>query len=98
MLFKAASISTVVNSVDGSNNDDAAVIVTRNANNYISVNCVGGLTGENSVAVYNELGKKLLATQLNRSITVLNNQFEAGVYLVVVKNGGKSVTQKVILN
>ena len=98
LLFKAASISTVVNSVDGSNNDDAAVIVTRNANNYISVNCVGGLTGENSVAVYNELGKKLLATQLTRSITVLDNQFVAGVYMVVVKNGGKSVTQKVILN
>jgi len=98
LLFKAASISTVVNSVDGDNGGNSAVIVTRNANNYISVNCVGGLTGQNSVAVYNEVGKKLLATQLTRSITVLDNQFAAGVYLVVVKTGGKSVTQKVILN
>jgi hypothetical protein len=97
LLFKVPSISTGINPVDGVNGDKSGVIVTRNANNLISVNCVGGLTGESSVAVYNAVGKKLVANQLSRSITVLDNQLEAGAYLVIVKNAGKSVTQKVIL-
>jgi hypothetical protein len=56
------------------------------------------LTGESSVVVYNSIGKKLVANQLTRSVTVLDHQLEAGAYLVIVKNGGKSVTKKVILN
>ena len=97
LLFKLPSITTGVNPADGGYGDNTDVIVTRNANNRISVNCVGGLTGESSVAVYNAVGKKLVSRQLSRSITVLD-QLEAGAYVVIVKNGGKAVTKKVILN
>jgi hypothetical protein len=93
-----ASINTGVNPVNGGSDNDSGIIVTRNADNRITVNCLGSLTGESSVVVYNSIGKKLVANQLTRSVTVLDHQLEAGAYLVIVKNGGKSVTKKVILN
>jgi hypothetical protein len=98
LLFKVASINTGINPLNGGNGNDSGVIVTRNADNRITINCLGSLTGESSVVVYNSIGKKLVANQLTRSVTVLDHQLEAGAYLVIVKNGGKSVTQKVILN
>ena len=95
VIFKSASISTgnIIND-DNSN----SILIYRNANNLIMVNCLNGITGKTTVSVYNAIGQKLEEKPLTSSITVLGKSFTAGVYLVSVSASGKSSTQKVVID
>jgi len=95
VIFKAASITTgIINRKTDSN----SILIYRNVNNLISINCVTGIVGEASVSVYNAVGQKLAEQALQSSITVLNRSFTPGVYLVSVRANAKSCTQKVVIN
>ena len=95
VIFKAASITTgIINSKGASN----SILIYRNVNNLISINCVNGIVGEASVSVYNAVGQKLAEQALQSSITILSRSFTPGVYLVSVRANAKSCTQKVVIN
>ena len=95
IVFKATSISTG----NGPHNYDLnSILIYRNANNLITVNCVNGIVGQATATVYNAIGQKLVEKNLKSSITVLDNSFNAGVYLVSVLVNGKCITQKVVVN
>jgi len=93
LIFRTTSGSTGLNNVNNQN-----LLVYKNANNQITVNCIGDLNNESSVSVYNAVGQKLLAKQMTSNVTVLDSPLTSGVYMVTVTNAGKSVTKKVILN
>ena len=95
VIFKTASIAT-----DNVNNNGQAnsILIYRNENNQIAVNCVTGFVGQASMSVYNAVGQKLAEQALQNSTTVLSKSFTAGVYLVNVMANGKSTIQKVIIH
>ena len=90
LIFRSPSVATGINT--GSNNN---FWISTNANNQVIVN--GNLNGQTTVAVYNELGQKLISKQLTSTSKVLGNQLVSGVYMVTVTNAGKCVTTKVIV-
>jgi hypothetical protein len=93
LIFKSSSVTTGLNAAS----DNSSVSVYRNANNQITVN-TGNLTNGSTATVYNAVGQKLASTQLKSSVTVINNTFESGVYMVTVNNGGKNITRKVVID
>ena len=95
VIFKAPSITTGNISNNGETN---SILVYRNSNNLITVNCVNGIVGQATVSVYNAIGQKLEEKNLTSSITVLDKSFTAGVYIVSVTSNGKTITQKVAIN
>ncbi len=95
VIFKSASIAT------GNINNDSesnSVLVYRNTNNLITINCLNGIVGQASASVYNAVGQKLTEQTLQHTTTVLAKSFTAGVYLVNVTAKGKTTTQKVAIN
>ncbi|MDD4992345.1 MAG: T9SS type A sorting domain-containing protein [Paludibacter sp.] len=93
VLFKSAGVTTGIN-----NAENQVAFIYKNANNQISVSLKGDLSNEAYVSVYNAVGQKLHTEQITNANAVLGTPFTAGIYLVTVNNGGKSVTKKVILN
>ncbi|MDD4994355.1 MAG: T9SS type A sorting domain-containing protein, partial [Paludibacter sp.] len=92
LVFKSAGVTTDLSkSTEG-------VVVFKNTNNQIVVNCKGTVDSEASVSVYNEVGQKLTVKRITSSKTVLDNTFTPGVYIVSVKNGFKTISQKITLN
>ncbi|MEI6753455.1 MAG: fibronectin type III domain-containing protein, partial [Paludibacter sp.] len=87
LLVKAPSVATGINQ---NTNANVWISIT---NNQIVVN---GATGETTVAVYNEVGQRLMFQKLTSTTKSLGT-FVPGVYMVTVNNAGKSVTQKVII-
>jgi hypothetical protein len=73
-------------------------IISKNANNQITVTCTGNLTNNNYVTVFNALGQKLIEKQLNNNFTVLPVPAASGVYVVTVRIAGEKITRKVTLN
>ena len=94
IVFKAPSITTGNITNDSESN---SMLVYRNADNLITINCVKGITGHTNASVYNAIGQKLEEKILTSSITVLDNSFTAGVYVVSVTTNGKTSTQKVVI-
>lgn len=88
LIFRAPSISTDVNYAQNGN-----VWISLMDNNQIVVN---GTNGETNVAVYNEVGQRLVSQHLTASSKPIG-KFVPGVYLVTVTNAGKSTTAKVII-
>ncbi len=87
VLFKVPSVAT------GINQNSTGNIWISLANNQIVVN---GANGETNVAVYNEVGQRLVSQRLTESTKSLGT-FVSGVYMVTVTNAGKSATTKVII-
>jgi hypothetical protein len=94
VVFKSVGMTTGVQAAA----NDPSVLIYKNANNQIAVNCTGSISDNAFVSVYNALGQKLESKQMTSSTTVINKSFTSGVYVVTVNNGGKSTTKKVILN
>ena len=95
VVFKSTSITTgIPNNTDNSN----LILVYRNVNNQITINCASEMIGLGSVTVYNAVGQKLENETLTNTITVIGRTFNTGVYLVTVVANGKTSTQKVVIN
>lgn len=93
VVFKAAGVTTGINA-----STDQAVVINKNANNQITINCKGAINSDSFVSVYNALGQKVSAQQITTSNTIISSSFRPGVYVVTVNNGNKATTKKVILN
>ncbi|MEI6555210.1 MAG: T9SS type A sorting domain-containing protein, partial [Paludibacter sp.] len=87
VLFKAPSVATGINP-----NSNGNVWISL-ANNQIVVN---GANAGTSVAVYNEVGQRLVSQRLTATTKSVGS-FVPGVYMVTITNAGKSATQKVII-
>jgi len=94
VVFKSVGMTTGLQAAS----NDPSVLIYKNANNQIAVNCTGSISENGYVSVYNALGQKLELTKITGSTTVISRTFASGVYVVTVNNGGKSTTKKVILN
>ncbi|MGB4577594.1 MAG: T9SS type A sorting domain-containing protein, partial [Paludibacter sp.] len=94
VVFKSGGvISGLVN-----NEVEPFVLIYKNANNQIVVNCKEDIDTNAYVSVYNSLGQKLVTQQLIDINTIVGSGLTSGVYLVKAFNGNKTTTQKVILN
>ncbi|MCX6309193.1 MAG: T9SS type A sorting domain-containing protein, partial [Bacteroidia bacterium] len=94
LLFKlAGGISGI-----GDSKADQYVLVSKNANNQITVHCKGGISSNATVKVYSIYGLELLTQTITTANTVLGMVFTSGVYLVNVNNGGTNTTQKLLIN
>ena len=89
-----ASTTTNINNI----NDNESVQIYKNSTNRLTINCNADLKSDASVSVYNVVGKKLLSTHLTNAVTVLENSFQSGVYVVSVVNAGKTLTKMIVLN
>lgn len=94
VLFKSVGMNTDVHTASGK----PSVLIYRNDNNQIVVNCNGSVNGDAFVSVYNALGQKLESKPMISTITIIGRTFASGVYVVNVHNEGISTTRKVILN
>jgi len=93
VVFKSAGVTTGINA-----STNQTVVINKNANNQITVNCNGAINSDSFVSVYNALGQKVSAQQITASNTIISSSFKPGVYVVTVNNGNKTTTKKVILN
>jgi len=91
LIFKTPSVTDGLNSAN-----EGSFWISSNASNEIIVH---GLSDANTtVTVYNEVGQKLLSTNLLASDKALRTpRLVPGVYLLTVNTAGKNVTRKVIL-
>jgi hypothetical protein len=94
LIFKSPGVTTGLNDATGKQ----VVFIYKNANNQITVNCKGKISGDAIVSVYNALGQKMQTEKITSSNTVLGTTFTPGVYVVTVNNGGKSTMKKIALN
>ncbi len=94
ILFRSPSISAGIASNVAENLN---VSVYKNANNQITVNCKD-ISNNMQILVYNAVGQKLVEKQLKSTVTVIDSQLDAGIYMVTIVNGGKNKTFKLILN
>lgn len=92
LIFRTTSITT------GTNEELAnqRILINKNGNNQITVNCLSGLNANGFVSVYNAQGKLLVTKPLTNRISVLEAPVYAGIYLVKVINGAKCVSEKII--
>ena len=94
LIFKSSSISTGLNV----ENQDENILIYRNANNQITIQCNTDSSSKSFVTVCNAIGQKIATKQIKSFITIMDNTFRSGVYLVSVVKAGKSSTEKVVLN
>ncbi len=92
ILVKAPSITT-----DFRNNNDSGILIYE-FNNEIIVNCLNVISGESFVTVHTIVGSQLFFDKINSSYTKLKTKFASGIYLVTVKNAGKSVTKRIVIH
>jgi len=64
----------------------------------ITIRCNGDIGNDASVSIFNATGQKLHAGQIKNTCTVIDRGLTAGLYIVSLTNGGKSITSKVMLN
>jgi len=95
ILFRSLAIATGMDK-NSSNNPD--IMIFKNANNQITVNCVGDNFKEGMISIYSTLGQILMNTHTTGSNTVIGKSFVPGVYFVTVTVTGKSFTKKLIIN
>lgn len=89
-----APTATAINSIS----DSELIQVYKNSTNQLIINCNADLKSDASVSVYNVVGKKLLSTRITNAVTILENSFQSGVYVVSVVNAGKTLTRMIVLN
>ena len=78
--------------------DKNVASIYKNANNQITIDCMGSLSADASATVYNATGKKMSTVNMSNPKTIINKTFGSGIYMIKVTNAGVSTTQKVILN
>jgi hypothetical protein len=77
--------------------DNKGLNVSR-LNNRLVISYTNELKSDASISVYNMIGRKLVMIQMINAITVLDNAFHSGMYLVTVSNGGETLTKKIVFN
>lgn len=88
LIFRAPGTTTAVNNVSSLK---AQVFV--NANNQITI-----IAPEKAIySIYNAVGQKQVENTLSSSKAIVNNAFNAGVYLVVISLNGQREIQKVVI-
>ena len=92
IIFRTAGVATDINKTN-----NQSMVVYKNANNQIMVNYNGTLNNENTIAVYNALGQKVVNKQITDSSTAISIPNGMGVYMVTVNAGGKIATSKIVL-
>lgn len=90
IIFKAPTVVTGIDNYSKTN-----ISVLTNNNDQIIIN-YPNFTSKAIVAIYNVLGQKVVETNLNSTITVINKKLKAGIY--VLKFNGQDYTTKIILN
>jgi len=93
LMFKVPSVYTAVGSA---NDDNSKILIFKNVNNQIVVNC-DYLGKETTLSVYNAMGQILLDNRLTEKITIIDRNLKSGVYLVTVMNKGRKVTNRIVI-
>jgi len=88
------SLSTAVNLISANDN----ISISQNAEKQITVT-LNGISNFNGgiISVYNANGQKLITQPIDADKTLLNTQFNAGIYLVSVSIDGQTATKKVLV-
>ena len=89
--------TTTTTNINNLNENDIALIYY-NSNKQIIVNCKGEIFKNANIAIYNNLGQIAQSDLISCTKSIIQTELMAGVYFVVVNNGGKKITQKIILN
>ena len=92
VIFRSASVAT---GIDKNQPNDPSVVVFRNSNSQIVVNCN---SGKGYILVYNTIGQKLTYKAINNTSTILEQCYTTGVYFVSVITDGKIITRKIIVD
>lgn len=87
--------SKVITGTDQVVENGINVKVFQNASGHIVVELNEDVLG--NVQVHNIIGQELFNQKLVDKVTIINQQFSQGIYLVTVTNNGKSQTTKIIL-
>ena len=95
VIFRSSSVAT---GVENNQSNDMSIVVFRNSNSQIVVNCNRNIMGKASISVYNAIGQKLTYKTINSTSTVLEQNYNAGVYFVSVVTNGKTITRKLIVD
>ena len=78
-------------------NVEREIFVYRNADNQIAFECRGDLNNDAFVWVFNSIGQKVTSRNITSTITVIDSTLQSGAYVVVVKNGTKTITRRVMI-
>jgi hypothetical protein len=91
IVFKVTSIATDF--------EDFAAPIEIYIDNYkhIVINKLFQPEAINSVSVYNVMGQQIVEQNLKQTRTVIETNFIAGIYLVVIEAGNKKLIRKVII-
>jgi autotransporter-associated beta strand protein len=93
LLLNLANAPTALNTTD----TEASVLVYRNSANRIEVT-FGKAFNNATVTVYNIIGKRVAEQTISGEQTEISTQLGSGIYVVQVKNAGKTVSKKVMIN
>ncbi len=78
--------------------ENNSIVIFKNANNQITVNCKNAIDNTSMVSIYSIMGQKLISKKLVSSTTLIDMPAAAGIYIVSVTNGGKNLTKKISIN
>lgn len=73
------------------------IFVYRNADNKIAFECRGDLNDNAFVWVFNSIGQKVTGRNFTNTITVIDSTLQSGLYIVVVRNGTKTITRRITI-
>lgn len=94
LVFRSVELSNGIQAAS----ENQSILIYKNVNNQIAVNCYSSISDNAFISVFNALGQKLESKQITSATTVIDRTFNSGAYVVTVYNGGTSITKKVILN
>ena len=98
-LFVEAVAKSITESVTpNSILDNQGILVFKNANNQIVINCDKMIVQEGIVTVYNPVGQILISAPTNGKTTVIRKSLNSGIYFVSVVAAGNKTTKKIIIN
>lgn len=92
ILFKTAE-GTTGEFID--NNSTGITVYSNNKN--IKLNCNKTLHENARVSLYNSVGQVIHNQSISSSSTILNKEFENGIYLLKIENGGKTEVLRTIV-
>jgi len=93
LMFKVPSVYTALKPANG---DNSKILIFKNANNQIVVNC-DDPSKDATVSVHNAMGQTLVDNRLTENTTIVDRNLKSGVYFVTVMNKGRKVTSRIIL-
>ena len=83
---------------EGNQDSNNSIFIYKNQSNQIAVNIPSEIAGKACVSVFNAVGQKFESKQLNSTVSILENSYTSGIYLVSVISNGKTTTRKVVIN